>query len=333
MKRILSKGFLVLLSSMFILTACSDDDDDSTTSQPQSKTLAATVGADARFTVLLDALQRTGLDATLDAAGTYTVFAPTDQAFTDLLGELNLADLDALEATLTTAGLRNVLLYHVLGTEVMAADVATGYVPTLATNGEGNNLSAYINVSSMVMINGTSMVSATDITASNGVAHVIEKVILPLSIYDLISVNAEYSSLNAALGLADGDLDDVLSGPDFFTVFAPSNTAFQDLIDGTPIVNNLAELVNALGTDGLAGVLLYHVVDGTVLAEDLSTGSVASLSPDGMGGTIDFIVNIGAQVTIIDKSMDTPDATVTETDIIGTNGAVHFIDKVLIPES
>lgn len=332
MKRILSKGFALLLSSMFILTACSDDDDDTQTTTPQAKTLAATVAGDARFTVLLDALQRTGLDATLDAAGTYTVFAPNDAAFTTLLADLNLADLDALESALTTAGLRNVLLYHVLGVKVMAAEVTAGYVSTLATNGEGNNLSAYITTEGMVMLNGGSTVVATDISASNGVAHEISRVILPLSIYDLVAINADYSSLTAALGLADGDLDDVLSGSDNFTLFAPNNAAFQEIIDITPGVNTLAELVNALGTDGLAGVLLYHVVNGSVLAGGLSTGAVPSLSPDGMGGTLDFIVNVGAEVTIIDNNTLTADATVTKTDMIGTNGALHFINKVLLPQ-
>lgn len=333
MRKLLFSSLLLAFSSMFILTGCSDDDDDSPAPVESPKTLAATVSADARFSILVDALTRTGLDATLDAEGTYTVFAPTNEAFTTLLGDLQLADLDALEAELTTAGLRNVLLYHVLGVTARASDVATGYYNTAAANSEGNNLSLYASVGTEVMLNGVATVRETDITASNGVAHVIDAVILPLSVHGLLALNSDYTSLGAALSLADGNLDDVLAGDaGRYTVFAPNNAAFDSLVAATPGVNNLAELVSALGTDVLANVLLYHVVSGDVLAADLSTGSVTTLATDMGGANLDFFVNIsGSNVNIIDNNSTTSDASVTGTDVIGTNGAVHFINAVLLP--
>ncbi len=332
MRKLLFSSLLLAFSSMFILTGCSDDDDD----QPAPaapKSLTQTVAADARFSILVDALTRTGLDATLDAAGTYTVFAPTNEAFTALLGDLQLADLDALEAALTTAGLRDVLLYHVLGVTAKASDVATGYYSTASVNSAGNNLSLYASVGSDVVINGVATVTQTDITASNGVAHVINAVILPLSVHGLVALNSDYSSLGAALSLADGNLDEVLAGnAGRYTVFAPNNTAFDDLVAATPGVNNLAELVSAIGTDGLAQVLLYHVVAGDVLAGDLNTGNVNTLA-ENMGASLTFFVNINSTgVSIIDNNANTDDATVTGTDVIGTNGALHFINAVLLPE-
>lgn len=314
------------------LTSCSDDDDNDQNPEPGPKSLTATIADDNRFTTLVDALQRTGLDQTLDEAGTYTVFAPTNDAFGNALTALGYNSLDELETALTTAGLRNVLLYHVLGAEVMAADVSTGYASTAATNGDGDALSLFINTSAGVVINDAATVRETDITATNGVAHVIDAVILPLSVAGLASVNPNYSSLVAALGAADGGLDAILAGDAAqYTVFAPNNAAFDAVIAATPGVNDLNGLVAALGTDVLATVLLYHVVDGTVLAGDLSAGPVPTLASDGMGGNLSITVNIGADVTITDGNSDSPDATVTATDFVGTNGAVHAINGVLLP--
>lgn len=334
MRKVLFSSLLLAFSSMFILTGCSDDDDDNQPVQPAPKTLTETVSGDQRFTILVDALTRTGLDATLDAEGTYTVFAPTDAAFTALLADLSFADLDELEAALTTSGLRDVLLYHVLGTEVRANEVSTGYYGTASLNSAGNSLSLYASANNGVRLNNTADVTDVNITASNGIAHVVDGVLLPLSVHGLVTLNSDYSSLNAALNLADGNLDEVLAGDAArYTVFAPNNVAFDTLVANTPGVNNLAELVSALGTDGLANVLLYHVVSGDVLAADLNTGNYNTLATDGAGATATFFVNIsGNSVGIIDNNNNSNEATVTGADIIGTNGVVHFIDEVLLPE-
>lgn len=337
MRTFLNKGMALLMSAALLSTACSDDDDQNTTTPTGPESLTTTLADDARFTILVDALQRTGLDATLDGNGTYTVFAPTNDAFAAALNELQLADLDALESTLGTDGLRNVLLYHVLGSEVAAADVSTGYISTSATNDDGDPLSAHIEAGAAVFLNGTAEVVETDINASNGIAHVINGVMLPLSITELVALNMNYSNLVTALGVADGDLDSVLAAPGTnYTVFAPDNDAFAAVIAATPGVNDLNDLVNALGTDGLATVLLYHVTNGIVLAADLpnlSSNTVTTLAADGNGGFFTFDLDLGANdVQIIDGSADTDDATVVETDIIATNGAIHLIDAVILPE-
>jgi transforming growth factor-beta-induced protein len=243
-----------------------------------------------------------------------------------------LADLDALEAALTNTGLRNVLLYHVLGTEAMAADVSTGYYNSAAVNSQGNALSLYASTAAGVRLNDVANVTQADITASNGVAHVINGVLLPLSVHGLVALNSDYSSLGTALSLADGNLDEVLAGDaGRYTVFAPNDAAFDTAV-ALLGYNDLAGLVAALGTDGLENVLLYHVVTGDVLAGDLSTGSVPTLATD-MGANLDLFVNVSAGgVSIIDNNTATSDANVTGTDVIGTNGVLHFINQVLLPE-
>jgi uncharacterized surface protein with fasciclin (FAS1) repeats len=245
-----------------------------------------------------------------------------------------VADLDEAEAALTTAGLRNVLLYHVLGAEVIAADVSTGYATTLGVNATDNGLSAFINAANGVRINNRSDVTETDIMASNGVAHVIDSVLLPANTVDLVAANPMYGSLAAALGVADGNLISVLADANAsFTVFAPDNDAFQALIDATPNVDNLTELANELGTDVLSTVLLYHVLPGQVRAEAVAAGSVNTAATDDMGGNISFDINVlsNGSITITDNSMSTNDATIEMTDITSTNGVIHTISDVLLP--
>lgn len=327
MKKFLLKLPILLLTPMLVLTTACDDDDDSNTTPSTPKTIAATVADDSRFTILEEALDRAGLINVLaDANANFTVFAPNDAAFQDLLTNAGYADLDALENALTTAGLRNVLLYHVLGAKVTSDMVTTGYATTQATNADGDMLSLYTSTASGVSLNGGVMVKSADIMASNGVIHEIEGVITPLNIVQLIALNTStYSSLTTALGVADGNLVDVLSDTSAtYTVFAPDDAAFSALLQATNSAD-LNELVTNLGgTDDLANVLLYHVTPGNVRAEDLSSGQVPTAFPMNS-----IIVNVGAEVTITDGQMGT--STVKETNIQGTNGVVHRISAVLVP--
>lgn len=324
---------VAMVISGLLFTGCSEEDDDNNNNQNDTPTLSGLVSGDARFSILADALSRTGLDVTLDGSGSFTVFAPNDAAFAALFSDLGVADLDEALNTLGEEAISNILLYHVLDSEVRAGDVSTGYVSSLGVNANNHRLSIYINAGSGVVLNGVASVVNTDLVASNGVAHEIDFVITPLNIYQLIAVNDDFSSLEAALGLADGNLDLVLGDTNTFTLFAPNNAAFDTVVANTPGVGDLVELVDALGTDVLADVLLYHVVAGEVRAADLSTGNVSTAASDGMGGNLTFFVNVGTNgVSIVDGSSTTNDANVTQTDITGINGAVHFLDAVLLPQ-
>lgn len=309
------------------LTSCEKDDNDDDNSQPQQKTIAEIASETPRFSILVDALTRTNLvGAVSDENAQLTVFAPNNDAFTAALNALGLADLDALENALGTDGLRNVLLYHVLGAEVKAADVTTGYVATQATNADGDPLSVYINTSMGVMLNGSSEVENADIDASNGVIHEIKAVILPLNIYQLLSVNPEFSSLVTALGVADGNLDSVLAdaatGP--VTLFAPDDDAFGQVLTDLNLAS-LNDLVAAVGgTSGLSNILLYHVVGGNITSDDVSAGSVTTLQGD------DITFNTSNGVSITDGSGNTVNVEVTN--IQGTNGVIHSLDYVLLPQ-
>ncbi len=320
---------MLMASLVFSLSACEDDDSDSDSNQNPSEnqqTIAEIAGADANFSILVDALTRTNLLGTVsDANANLTVFAPTDAAFSDLLMELQLADLDAVEQAVGNDGLKNILLYHVLGAEVKSGAVSTGYASTAAVNSTNDALSLFINTDGGVRINNRADVDQFDVDASNGVIHVIDKVLLPATVGELIIWNAaQFSSLTTALGAADGDLDDLVTDPeeDEFTLFAPDDAAFASLVMELQVAD-LAAVVAAVGTDGLADILLYHVIAGNVNADEVSAGSVATAQ------TESITISTTGGVTITDARNRM--ATVTQTDIQGTNGVAHVINKVILP--
>lgn len=326
MKNVQFKLAALFLAGTLVFSSCSKEDEVTPTPAPAGMNTIAEIADDnGNFTILLDALTRTDLAETMaDPSQTYTVFAPTDDAFVDLLDELGLDDLDAVEMALGTEGLKNVLLYHVLGAEVTSDMVTSTYVSTLGTNSSNDALSLYTNISSGVMINDRAEVTTADIMASNGVIHVIDKVILPLTIYDLLMVNEDYATLTAALGIADGELDALLSDPAVgpFTLLAPNEAAFADLLDELDLAD-VAALVAALGTDGLSNVLTYHVVSGNINSDELPSGLVATVNGD------DISINLENSVVVTDTQDRTSD--VTSIDIQGTNGVVHGINTVILP--
>ncbi|MBN3555498.1 fasciclin domain-containing protein [Fictibacillus nanhaiensis] len=120
------------------------------------------------FKVLVAALQKAGLVETLKGAGPYTVFAPTDQAFGELLKDLNIT----AEELLNREDLKNILLYHVVPGKVLSSDLKNGMkVKTLA----GKEVTISLNP---VKVNNATVVTP-DIETSNGVIHVIDTVLLP----------------------------------------------------------------------------------------------------------------------------------------------------------
>ena len=245
------------------------------------------------------------LAGTLSGDGPFTVFAPTDAAF----DALPAGTLDALLAD-PSGDLTDILLYHVLGAEVMSGDLTDGQV---ATTINGKDITVSIE-NGNVFINDA-QVTVADIPADNGVVHVIDAVLLPptVTVVDIIVNSSDHETLEAAVIAAD--LAGTLSGEGPFTVFAPTDAAFDALPAGT-LDNLLAD-----PSGDLTDILLYHVLGAEVLSTDLSDGQMAAtLNGQDITVSIDngnvFINN--AQVTVVDIPAD--------------NGVVHVIDAVLIPE-
>lgn len=308
-KNFLMYNLAILLAFSFLFVACNNDDD----TQPQ-QSIVEIASADAQFSTLVSALQRVNLVSVLEGAGPFTVFAPTNDAFTALGVDLN---------TISDEDLTEILLYHVLGgLKVTSGQIQDGqtYVGTAATTGPDDNALTLLieKANGVVTINGDINVSNPDVDATNGVIHVVDKVIMPLDVVGHAMANSGFSSLVGALGQADGDLVSVLQGDGPFTVLAPVNDAF------TAIQSTVA----GLSTEQLAKVLTYHVIAGAnVRSTDFTDGQVVST----VNTPTTFTVNLGNEVTITDANGE--QATVIFTDVQATNGLIHVLDKVILPNN
>lgn len=261
------------------------------------------------FKTLAAALDAAGLIETLEGKGPFTVFAPTDEAFAKL-PEGTVANLLKPE---NKAKLVDILTYHVVAGKVMAADVVK---LKSAKTVQGQEVT--VKVGDGVMINDATVVK-TDILCSNGVIHVIDRVILPAEksaesadIVDTAVKAGSFKTLVAAVQAAE--LESTLRGKGPFTVFAPTDEAFAKLPAGT-----VESLLKPENRDKLVQILTYHVVPGTFKAEsvvksdDLKTvnGKSAKIST-ASGVKIDG-------------------ANIVATDILCSNGVIHVIDAVILP--
>ena len=257
-------------------------------------------------TYLKAAIDQEGLTSTLqESTGTYTVFAPTNDAFDALASDLdtNIAGLLAL------SNLSDILTYHVLGSEVASSSINNGdIVDALSTT---NTLKLSATAGGDVYVN-QAMVTMANIGADNGVVHVLDAVILPNETVVDVAIDNGFTTLTTAVVAAE--LLSTLSDPFAeYTVFAPSNDAFDSLA-----VTLGTDLAGILALPNLSDILLYHVVSGTVLSTGLSAGDVATLN----GLTVTVDLTTGVMIN---------DATVTLADVTSENGVVHVIDGVLLP--
>jgi transforming growth factor-beta-induced protein len=265
--------------------------------------------ANSSFSSLVAALSKASLvDALNDVTKTYTVFAPTNDAFAALLKALGATLNDLSAATLSP-----ILLYHVVNGYVPSTAVAAGYVPTLST-AFGKTVSLQLSVSGGVKLNNTVNVIATDVVGTNGIVHVIDKVLLPPTVVEMAQQNSIFSTL--VLAVVKADLAGTLSGAGPFTVFAPTNDAFAALFKTLGVSG-----IEALSKEALTPILLAHVVSGNVQSGSLTSGSVPTLNSK---KSLNVIVN-SSGVTI-DGSVN-----VTKADVQGNNGVVHVINKVIVP--
>jgi uncharacterized surface protein with fasciclin (FAS1) repeats len=291
------------------------------TAEPEMpKTIVDIAAEDGRFDTLVTAVQAADLADTLSSEGPFTVFAPTDDAFAALPEgtlEALLADIPALT---------DILLYHVVAGEVTASDVVSLDGQSAETALEGKSVAIKVDAD-RVILNDNVNVVITDIEASNGVIHVIDAVLLPpaeeeamsedmsdkMDIVDTAVADGRFTTLVAAVEAAG--LVDALKGEGPFTVFAPTDDAFAALPEGT---------IDALLADipTLTDILLYHVVEGKVMAADVvELSSAMTLN----GQYVDIAVEDGK--VMIDG------AEVIITDIETSNGVIHVIDAVILPES
>jgi len=327
--KIISSKLSILLFGLAVgvlLIGCGDSDDndnDDRAGGGPTENIVETAVADGRFTTLVAALQAAELDDDLQGEGPFTVFAPTDDAF----DALPAGTVAALLEPAAKDDLIDLLGYHVIAGDDLAANDVIALDGTFIDMLNGGRLNITVANGSVVLNAGggrEATVVTTNIETSNGIIHVIDTVLDngdgELDIVETAVADGRFTTLLAALQAAE--LEDDLQGEGPFTVFAPTDDAFDALPAGT--VDTLLEPANR---GILSDILLYHVVSGQFFATDvipLDGSGVTALN----GDEVDIDVDAGS--VLLNDGGNRP-ATVIITDIGTANGVIHVIDAVLDP--
>lgn len=273
------------------------------------------------FSTLVQAVNAADLEDTLSSPGTYTIFAPTNEAFE----KLPSSTLKKLLNPMYKPQLTDLLLYHALGDEVLSSDLSDGMEAT-TLNGEEISITLNpprVNQKSKIILED----GLYDIEASNGVIHAIDTLLTPTSysqnIVDIANSDTDnFSTL--LLAAKKAGLVDELTGDGPFTLFAPTNDAFDKLPPGT-----LDDLLLPANKKTLQDILLYHVVPGNIVSSELGSKSVSLPTlPNGQSITVEMV---GKSIYV--NGHKRKGAKVIDVDIIASNGVIHVIDKVLLPGS
>lgn len=300
--------FLLLSLSVGLVFASCDDDDDVVDDDPVGS-IYQEVSDASSYTILQAAIDKAGLRSTLESSGSYTLFAPSDQAFINA----GITDLD----NYTADQLATILQYHVIDSELDFS--------TLAEQEELEMLNGTIYVTPFndnIFLNARAGFPQANADATNGIIHVINTVLFPPedAVSTIVTETDDLSILETALTRVG--IENVLTGNGPYTIFAPSDEAFARLLN-TMDMSSLDELSD----QELINILQYHVVSDRVFSTELEVGEQSTIL--GESFAIDFDANA---IVISDGNDDTENAIVVAGDELGTNGVVHLIDRVLLPE-
>lgn len=309
---LLAKTLMVSLT-LFAFASCSDD--DNTIVPAENATITDVVVNNPNFSMLKTAVIKAGLSETLAGNGSFTVFAPDNDAFA--ASGISASDIENLSAET----LKDILLYHTLASKVEASNVPAG--PNTAFETVGGKSIYLTKNSAGVFVNGEKVKQA-DVKASNGVIHIITKVLMPPTgnLVATAQANENLSFLVAAVVRASEgttNVAEVLSSAAPFTVFAPTNQAFINA--GFPSVAS----IQAADPDVLASILTYHAVAARAFSSDLVNGAAL---PTLNGANI--TVGVGSTATVKGEGNNSP-SNIVAVNIVATNGVVHVIDQVLLP--
>lgn len=293
-----TRRFAAALVLATATTACDDEE----TTAPAPRTITQTAVATSNLSTLVSALTAAGLDQTLNGTGPFTVFAPVNSAFAALPADV----VTRLLETGNRAILTKLLTFHVVPGRITASQLSNGQTLTTV---EGTVLPVSI-VGGVVRVGGA-VVSTTDISASNGIVHLIDGVMLgSLDVVDQAIIRG-FSTLVSAVTTAQ--LVTTLRTTNNITVFAPTNAAFAAVPGGAPTTQA-----------GLTPVLQFHVIGTRALASSLSNNQVLTTL---QGGTL----TVGITGSAVRLTGARNFANVVATDVTAKNGVIHVIDTVLLP--
>ena len=282
--------------------------------------IVETAVANGGFTTLVAALQATNLDTVLaDESMKFTVFAPTDAAF-ELIGEETINDLLENKDVLSS-----ILLQHVVPVAEVNSITAYSLNGTMVDTASMAKIALKINTATDMLMFGGANIIMKDIYTTNGIIHVIDAVVVgdvevpapAMSLTDVAIGNGNFSTLVSALQ-STGLASSLANVDNTFTVFAPTDAAFDKLPEGT---------LENLTTEQLTDILLYHVLSGKVMAD----GAISIAQS--MENMAEMANGSNASLSYLDSTLFINGAKVSIADVMAENGVIHAIDNVIIPPS
>lgn len=252
------------------------------------------------------ALERGAFVESLKSRVPITVFAPTNDAFTEFFNDLGVNGLDDVPLDL----LVRVLSYHVIDAGIMFSNFFNGYIATFYEGPDFQGVSLLMNGSES-KLNATASIIETDIMASNGVIHKIDKVLIPPTIIDILRQNGNFTHMLEALTKTKLDTMLAVTGP--YTLFAPDDAAFDKFFTISGITG-----IADLEKEQLLPIIQNHIVNGNIVKINLGTGTLKTFN-----GSIEIEMGYYPMVN--------NSANLIGFNLQGENGVVHVIDEVLTP--
>ena len=323
----ISNGVIHIIDSVVNTSSTTGGSDgDGGDVDPTIATVADTIIAIDDLSSLEDALTAASLVEPLQGEGPFTVFAPNNEAFTALLADQEVDDLAGLVEKLGLPAVTSILQAHVVAQSLSADELEDQEYATLNTD---QTITVTRDADGNVLIDGAAVVSS-DIIAGNGVVHIIDAVInVPTpdvdgTVVDAIASRGTLSNLSAALERTS-NVTTTLQGEGPFTVFAPSDVAFQALLGERTLdqlISDLGDGNATAGTQALGNILRGHVVTEELDANQLTDGREFGT----VGGTT-------LAITVEDGITRVNGATVVEKNLRASNGVVHIINQVLVADT
>jgi uncharacterized surface protein with fasciclin (FAS1) repeats len=253
-------------------------------------------------------LEHTPLVTVLNGPGPFTVFAPTNAAITDFLAHRDVT----IEEFLAGKDLKDILAYHVVdGT--LFSNCLTEQEQLITKLGAAATVTSSTGKDSVVTVRiNDATITEDDLVASNGVVHIIDKVLIPPNIIQVAQTEPTLSTLMSALSSVGLEVSLSQHGP--FTMIAPTNAAFASAFDNP--AETLKALVDARQPD-LKAMLLAHVFKGRWTIEELSDVT-----------HLENLDGLKVMIAVNDGQMSVDGAQIGSADIVASNGVLHMVTNV-----
>jgi len=305
----------VILVVGVVIAACNKTNTPSTVA-PGTNSIKSILQNATDATVLSSAIARVHLDTIFNGTGPFTLFAPTNDAFT--AAGLTSSVLSAMPDDT----LKNLILYHTIGANLTAASLPAGpNAKIISANGDSVFVTSNANG---IFVNGVPLLSV-DILASNGVIDAVSQVLFPPkgNILETIQIDTSFSYLVAAIARASQGstrVDSLLSNGGPYTLFAPVNNGFRAAGFAT------TDDINNANADSIANIVLYHVLPSRIFSPDMIVGQPRVTLNDSS-----IVFQLSGSVRQVKGNQNTSAANALAINIMAHNGVLFVIDQMLLP--